>query len=226
MGLVLGLSGPASSGKDTVGNYLLSRYGWGKLSFARNLKDMAQHVFKLSEWEVDDEKGKRMLLPVPVELTFTHIGAILTWMSRTHGSAGFPSVAERKQRYASVLKLIGRKLETPRDILQIVGTEICRTLVPNYHLDMVVQQLDTHPETNWVITDVRFPNEADLLKDTYSAHVIRLERPTLDQTQGLYSHASEIAMADWNGFSSVIENSSSLDSLYEKVDHFLKETGL
>ncbi len=226
MGFVLGVSGPASSGKDTVGNYLVSRFGWGRLSFARNLKDMCQHVFGLTDWQVDDEKGKRAEFYAPMELTFTHVGAILTWMSRTHGSVGFPSVEERKRRYGKVKDLIGLTLTTPREILQLVGTDICRTLVPNYHLDIVAQQLDTHPETNWVITDVRFPNEADLLKDSYSAHVIRLERPSLDQTQGFYSHASEVAMADWGKFSAVIDNSGSLDSLYEKIDHFLKETGL
>jgi len=226
MGFVLGLSGLASSGKGTVGHYMVSRHGWSDFSFARNLKDMVQHVFKMTEWQVDDEKGKRSEFHSPMELTFTHVGAVLTWMSRTHGSAGFPSVEERKRRYGYIMNLIGKKLRTPREILQIVGTDICRTMVPTYHVDIVSQYIDRNPDTNWVITDVRFPDEGDFLKSVYSAFILRLERPALDQSQGFYGHVSENALADWDGFSAVIDNSGSLGSLYEKVDLFLKEKGL
>jgi hypothetical protein len=52
---------------------------------------------------------------------------------------------------------------TPRLILQLWGTEVCRT---GFHNDIWISSLERklHSNTNYVIPDTRFPNEVDLIK--------------------------------------------------------------
>lgn len=58
MKMLVLLSGKAGSGKDTVGDYLVSRYGFRKYAFADKLKEIA----RLMGWDGNkDEKGRRLL---------------------------------------------------------------------------------------------------------------------------------------------------------------------
>ena len=52
---------------------------------------------------------------------------------------------------------------TPRLILQLWGTEVCRT---GFHNDIWIASLERklRSNTNYVIPDTRFPNEVDLIK--------------------------------------------------------------
>ena len=85
MGFVLGINGAAGAGKDTLADYLVSKHGWTKkLSFARNLKDLCKKAFDLSEFQVDNQKGKGQDLECPKVFTTDAFGSILYWMYRTH----------------------------------------------------------------------------------------------------------------------------------------------
>ena len=62
--MLLGLSGKALSGKDTVADYILSSYGWHrKVGFASNLKEACMNIFGLSEYLVFTQEGKISSLP-------------------------------------------------------------------------------------------------------------------------------------------------------------------
>lgn len=222
MSSVLGISGFAGSGKDTIANHLIEKHGWsGKLSFARNLKDMVKYVFKLSEYQVSDHDGKKQDLG-EVVLTTSQLGGILTWMCRTHDASGLAGrKAEIKQFLADS---VGRKFSTPREIMQFVGTDVCRNIIPTYHID-IIQKLVQQIEGNWIITDVRFINEAEMLQ-SLNGVLIRVERPDLSLTE-VYRHSSETALNDWNQWNSVILNDTpNVEDLYTKVDKFLEENQL
>lgn len=58
MKMLILVSGKAGSGKDTVGDYLVSKYGFRKYAFADRLKEIAL----LLGWNgVKDERGRRLL---------------------------------------------------------------------------------------------------------------------------------------------------------------------
>lgn len=56
---IIALSGKAGSGKDTVGDYLTTRYGFEKVSFAQYLKSIAKNQFG---WDgKKDDRGRELL---------------------------------------------------------------------------------------------------------------------------------------------------------------------
>lgn len=59
MRLIIGLSGKAQVGKDTIGDYLVRKYGFEKLGFAVYLKSLAKNVFG---WNGEkDSRGRKFL---------------------------------------------------------------------------------------------------------------------------------------------------------------------
>ena len=222
MGFVLGISGPALAGKDTLGDYLVKEHGWsGKLSFARNLKDMCKEVFGLTEYDVNHQDGKKKLFAQPLVLNDSHLCDILIWMATHH-----PDISQvQEEGLAKVSTLVGTEMDNPRHVLQIVGTEICRTLIPTYHVDVVKQA--TRQPGNWIVTDVRFPNEGDLILDELQGIVIRLNRAEARSANINRRHPSETAMLDWGRFSDVIENSADgLSFFFQEIDNFLERNDI
>ncbi len=125
---------------------------------------------------------------------------------------------------------------TPRKLLQLLGTDCGRNIIhPNiwvnalfadYKQDLYIKT--NHPISenldvkypNWIITDVRFPNEAQAIKDR-GGIVIRVERDYILRDVELpfikdAQHPSETALDDYE-FDHVIENDGSLDELIGKV---------
>lgn len=224
MGFVLGLYGPAGSGKDTIGDYLVSHHGWsGKLSFAGNLKEMCKAVFDLTDYDVYDQDGKMRLFRNPLEFSQTHLNGIMIWMSKTHRHHQVPHRALK-----TVKSRIGTRFDNPRRVLQFVGTEVCRELISTYHVDVVVSQVNKSPESKFVITDVRFPNEGNIIVDTMGGVVAKVIRQDNAAAQNIdRTHASETSMFEWGKFADTINNDrEGLDALYEEIDRFLERNDL
>jgi hypothetical protein len=102
---------------------------------------------------------------------------------------------------------------TPRKILQLLGTEAGREIIhPNIWVNSLFADYTT--DSNWIITDVRFPNEAQAIKDR-GGIVIRIERPGGESHCG-GAHASETALDDYD-FDIVINNDGTIEELIDKV---------
>ena len=72
---------------------------------------------------------------------------------------------EQEDKYWS--KETGRKI-TPRLVLQEFGTECMRDgFYDGIWISLVKQKILQNPKTNWVIPDVRFPNEIKLIKELH-----------------------------------------------------------
>ena len=135
---------------------------------------------------------------------------------------------------------------TPRLMLQLLGTECGRDIIhPNIWVNALFANHDKYLEfcmqnelsklkdksmmggfspnrssfelPNWIITDVRFPNEAQAIKDR-GGIVIRVNR--YDENgmpyKTLNNHPSETALDNYK-FDEVIENNGSIEELIEKV---------
>ena len=106
---------------------------------------------------------------------------------------------------------------TPRKLLQLLGTEAGRHIIhPNIWVNALFA--DYEPDSNWIITDVRFPNEAKAIKEK-GGIMIRVNRPQFMANGRVIvkdEHESETALDDYDGFDYVIENDS--DSVRDLVD--------
>lgn len=151
----------------------------------------------------------------------------------------------KKHKIINVLDIEERAL-TPRKLLQLLGTEAGRQILhPNiwvnalfadYKATNVESYIDKFGEEevvdmdlpNWIITDVRFPNEAQAIKDK-GGIVIRVNRKPFNRAGGMEgnkqfseqvkedTHPSETALDDWDGFYTTIDNNGSIEELVEKV---------
>lgn len=87
-----------------------------------------------------------------------------------------------------------------RRVLQHVGTECFRTIDPNVWIKQVLRQMDNvwsdeeATKTPIVISDIRFPNEVDLIRAN-GGLTVRVERIDLDFKSMTPAHASEDALA-------------------------------
>jgi hypothetical protein len=70
---------------------------------------------------------------------------------------------------------------------------------------------------NWIITDTRFPNEAEAIRKKHGI-LIRVERPGV---KPINNHPSEVSLDKYN-FDHTIINNGSVEELAEKVKHILQ----
>lgn len=102
---------------------------------------------------------------------------------------------------------------TPRKLFKLLGTECCRNLIhPNIWVNALFSNYTS--DKNWVITDVRFPNEAAVIKEK-GGILIRVNRPCINTTD---IHESEIALDDYPHFDYIIENNGTIEDLIQKIN--------
>lgn len=205
--MIISLSGRSQAGKDSIADVLVREHGFTKLSFAANLKAMCRWTFNLSKYQTDYQEGKAEKFKEPILFTKINMIDILNYMNTTH---------ELKQ-YAEQIKQIEDKyvnklqFSTPRELLQIVGTDICRAICPTYHLDIIEKRIKSAPNDNCVLVDARFANERELLKK-YGATLILVRRPSLVSSD---SHASENDLGNPSEYDIIIDNIATLETLQQ-----------
>lgn len=109
---------------------------------------------------------------------------------------------------------------TNREVLQVVGTDIFRTMLDNNVWVNATLHRDWTGFDVVIVTDCRFPNEKQAIEDA-GGYVIRLER----NTGFTDNHASETAL-DNTIFQIKYENNGSLDELYFFMQTTLRDLGL
>jgi len=105
---------------------------------------------------------------------------------------------------------------TPRQLMQTLGTEWGRTCVHPQIWTMCWEHRATdHLENglNVVVDDVRFPNEAAMVR-RLGGEMWRIERPEVSRTT---SHSSEGGLDDYQFFDRRIVNDGSLLTLHAQV---------
>jgi len=132
---------------------------------------------------------------------------------------------------------LGRTI-TPRSILQLWGTEVCRN---GFHDDIWIASLENklrQSNDDVVISDCRFPNEVAAIRNA-GGQVIRVVRgpdpewfsaATDHFRSGLMlpdnmPHASEWAWAGTQ-FDQIVDNNGSMDDLYQQVRDLLRDRPL
>jgi hypothetical protein len=195
--MIIGINGYAGSGKDTVGTIL-------------------QQIDRDSHWEIKKWAGKlkqvaELLTGIPVE-----------------------KFEDQEFKKTNLGKQWNDRINNPmsvRDFLQKLGTEGLRdglhtnTWVNALMADYKCVPADRAPNgwdcNNWIITDTRFPNEAQAIKDA-DGIIIRVTRPGIGPVN---DHPSETGLNQWN-FDYEIQNDSSLNELINSVRIFKQKFGI
>lgn len=144
-----------------------------------------------------------------------------TYMITRYGGQRF-SFAENLYKITNFIQdLCGIPREKDRKLLQIVGTEWGREKNPDLWLDATLKKIkeveDENVVKNFYITDVRFRNEFDKLKEE-GWILIKIKRDTEGKVGGIEGHASEtndIEDSEWNY---VLENKE-IEKFYRDLDN-------
>lgn len=207
--MIIGISGYSGSGKDTIGiiiQYLLSDTKHVAIEEAlNNYSDNEYWLEDESGWEIRKFAGK--LKDIASHLTGIDI-------------EDFEDQEFKKTDLGPEWGM------TVRDFLQKLGTDALRMgLHDNVWVNALMADYkpvdyndDEQPQLpNWIITDTRFPNEAQAIKDK-GGIIIRVERPGIVP---INNHPSEIGLDGWN-FDYKVANVSDVVSLMFTVENILK----
>ncbi len=198
--MIIGLSGPAGCGKDTVAEILVSRYAFRNTSFAETLYREVADAFGITV-EVLAVRATKELPMAGLEPVFCL-------------DLDFTEVIQRVDKHFD-----WHKAYSPRQIMQWWGTEYRRAQDSDYWIRQVHDRIIAgqrhdrllRQEKSWVIMDVRFQNEADIVHDL-SGILVVVER----KTRPVSKHQSESFWAactpDFR-----LDNSLDMDHLHKNL---------
>ena len=188
--MIIGISGKAGSGKDTAAKMLEVLYANPDISyedfankryknfadiqivhFADSLKETAQVLFRIGEWETNTQEGKK---------------TTINWIGKTI-----------------------------RELLQGIGQGLRDAIDPNLWVKILFA--NTEDWSNYIIADVRYPNEVYAIKKRNGV-LIRIDR----KGAGAGNHSSETALDNYKEWDVHIENNGSIEDLFEAMKIFIK----
>lgn len=106
----------------------------------------------------------------------------------------------------------------PRKLLQYIGSEGIRSYDPDVWVNYLVRQMKEG--VNYTVDDVRFLNEAKILKDS-GFIIVRIDGPCrIEMPEGTTHHVSETEI-DKIEPDFILQNEGSLESLYNRIEAIL-----
>jgi len=230
--MIIGINGRIGHGKDTVAKMIQDITGipTGYILVDKDEKGNPKLVdHKNSPWQVRKfasalKQVASMLTGIPVE-KFEDQEFKKTYLGKEWNT-------EKKMVGAGTSSMSIEPM-TVRTFLQKLGTDAIRDgLHVNTWVNALMSQYRAIDDgwsymvpnmPKWLITDVRFPNEAQAIKDK-GGLVVRVQRGEKMDMTGL-EHVSESSLDSWD-FDYIIPNNGSLEELSEQVKSFLVQHGL
>jgi hypothetical protein len=185
---VIGLIGVKGAGKDTAAVTFIKKFGFTRVAFADALYREVAEAFGVTVEFLNNRDTKETALDELKLQNCSNPGFVETALE----------VAETQG-----LRLNPQTPLSPRWVLQLWGTEFRRIRegYDSYWLDRVDEVILANPDKNFVVTDVRFINEAQYISKKRKGRLIRISRPTLEarealdrKTNGTAAHRSEVEL--------------------------------
>lgn len=197
MTMLIGLNGVAGAGKDTIADWLVAKHGWRKFSFSDALYQEVSEAFSipinlLQDRTLKEKKLLRLGLFVCDDHMFVQRGVdhnLCLWGANS-----------------------------PREVLQVWGTEYRRAQDPDYWVRQSQEAFAARdPQCpGWVNTSTRFANEAVWVREE-GGTVIEVIRPG---TSAINGHVSETPLPN-NLVNMRLINGGSVEELQKDVDTVL-----
>ncbi|MFJ6720500.1 hypothetical protein [Streptomyces sp. NPDC091259] len=193
----IGLIGRARSGKDTAGQWLVDNRGYERVAFADPLKEAALRLDPIVDWDYPDADEIADGLSDEVRHA-VHLSELVDGEGWERAKDDYPEV---------------------RRILQELGATM-RAVNPEVWLRAALARVDEVNRTTGrpaVITDVRYPNEADSLKRA-GFKLIHIERPGVPHLD----HESEGALGPEDAHF-MIRNDGDLTAFWSRLEFIADE---
>ena len=193
--MIIALGGKIGSGKSSIADMLVGD-GWVRLSFATRLKEIVAWLIGVRPEEINSLKN--------VRATYSFGTAPCIYIAR---ETGLP--LEKIEPL-----LAGRVFFNVRSVLQYIGTDVIRAIDPDWHCRTVRDRILSDPGKNYVIDDLRFRNELEMVRSFDDSKVFYIDRPGLERNWHESEHSLEVSDFDKDEF---ITNDGTLDELFRKV---------
>jgi hypothetical protein len=212
--IVIGLAGVKTSGKSTVTNIIRKHFELKEAALAEKLKAGSAQVFDVPRAHFDDQAFKEVpFADGPRILTEESIRGLLTFFKVNPDE--FVDDVLYTKRIDTYKDIIGMKLESPRKIAQIVGTEVLRRVGEDIHCE----NLDFAVDGVTVVSDMRFPNEFAYLsrKQGIKFVPIYIKREAAESQVTEQSHVSETSVFKFCDKCFLVDNNGSLEETEAQV---------
>lgn len=169
--MIIGLTGYAQSGKDTVAQYLVEKHGYKRIAFADKIRELLYEMDPM----IDGVYHLRILVD----------------------AYGWDVIKQKPE---------------VRRMLQNLGVAARTTFGSMFWVQQALRQI--HFTGKWVITDVRFINEATTIKSYDNAQIWRIKR---DGVTAINSHVSETEMDNYK-VDQILTNRGTIEELHNLVE--------
>ena len=195
--MIIAFSGRIGSGKSELAKICQNK-GFEKLYFALPLKQLVANLIHVGIEDINPLKN------VEKKYKFTKKDYIYL---ANETNIPFETIRDEMKNV---------KLNTVRQLLQFIGTDIIRKYNPNWHVNKIKTMIDK--DKNYVFDDVRFPNELKLIKEL-GGDCWFIIRPIINNVS---NHISEISLT-WKDFDDkVIINDGNLEKFIYKWTVFFE----
>ena len=200
--MLIGLSGPARCGKDSIANVLITHHGYRRVAFADKLRE---GLYALNPWVspkyvVDPKKPREREFEIKDAFEAFPVGR---WELR--------EVVDR------VGWEMAKELPEVRGLLQRLGTEVGRMLWGEDAWIVAAFPQGVDWRENVVVTDVRFDNEAQFVRGSGGV-IVHVSRPGVGPVNG---HVSDAGIRR-EYYDYEVENDGTLGDLRGKVEGVLE----
>ena len=188
-GIVIGLGHKIRTGKDTAAKALVRELGFTQASFANALKQ-----------EIIDTIPRTLLA-----------------YAEEHFSGEEYDSRDRADQINDLIYT--NRTPVTRALLQEWGTELRRSEDEDYWVKKLEKQIIAGDYGNRVvITDMRFPNEAAMVR-RLRGKTVRIDRPGMPQL----NHPSETSLDDYQGWDACIINAGTQEAFEDTVIEMVQE---
>jgi hypothetical protein len=195
--MIIVLSAPKRSGKDVVADILKRHFNYQRVAFADPLRKLSAECMQLPLIHFTDDALKDLSFNSPVIMRIENVEILA-------------KLVNADEMQTQLLMQHGRDkfFNTPREILQFIGTELLRNCIAEDFLVNLALDVVKKTEGHIVITDARFPNERAALK-SLGATLIRIKRAGYEGS----GHVSELSIGEDKDYDVIINNDDTLTRL-------------
>lgn len=226
---VIGITGKARSGKDTVANLLIDNCGFIRYSFAAPIKDSIQEMFG---WDERHREGELKETKLPVVFTFTDISNVIWKYFKEDLEESGIILYDAVCRWLFIIEQNAQMrfrhqdgtyhaILSPRNAYQWFGTEWGRDFI-DQNIWLNKAKRFSEKTDRVVIPDVRFQNEAEFFQKNQKP-LLLIKREGVEIKDS--GHSSESGV-DGALITHMIQNDGSIEELWEKTLEIMNNLNL